>query len=100
MDGLVFRYLPVEGVGHGHGAAFRTTGAARAFVLIHIPGPFHQGDGKIAGPALNRFHLGHGQDFDIGVAFALQKFGRFNTHGAVIGGKGLVELGHLAADGG
>jgi len=29
----------------------------------------------------------------------LDQFGREYSHGAVIGGKGLVELGHMAADG-
>jgi hypothetical protein len=27
------------------------------------------------------------------------KLGRFNAHGAIIRGKGLIELGHLTADG-
>jgi len=29
----------------------------------------------------------------------LDQFGRDNSHGTVIGGKGLVELGHEPADG-
>ena len=30
----------------------------------------------------------------------LDQFGRKNSHGAVIGGEGLVQLGHHATDGG
>jgi hypothetical protein len=30
---------------------------------------------------------------------AFEKLRRFDAHGAVVRGKGLVELGHLAADG-
>jgi hypothetical protein len=31
---------------------------------------------------------------------AFDELGRFDTHGAIIGGKGLIELGHLAPDSG
>ncbi len=43
--------------------------------------------------------FGIGQDFDIGMPITFDELGRFDAHGAVIGGKSLVELGHLAADG-
>lgn len=43
-------------------------------------------------------YFGKGQKFYIYVPADLDQFGRDNSHGAVIGGKGLVKLRHHSAD--
>ena len=55
-----------------------------------------------AGVAKFTFHpvdIGISQDFYIGMSVALNELGGLDAHGAVIGGKCLVELRHLSADG-
>jgi len=41
-----------------------------------------------------------GQEFDVEMPADLDQFGRDNSHGAVIGGEGLVQRCHGPADGG
>jgi hypothetical protein len=48
----------------------------------------------------NAFHLGEGQEFNVEMPADLDQFGRENSHGTVIGGEGLVQLGHDPTDGG
>jgi len=43
--------------------------------------------------------LGQGQELDVQVPADLDQLGCQDSHGAVVGGKGLVQLGHGAADG-
>jgi len=43
--------------------------------------------------------IGKGQKFDVQMPADLDQFGGDNSHGAVIGGKGLVKLGHDPTDG-
>jgi hypothetical protein len=45
------------------------------------------------------FHLGEGQKFNIEMPADLDQFGREDSHGAVIGGEGFVQLGHNTPDG-
>ena len=42
--------------------------------------------------------FGLGQDIDVGMPPGLHQFGRNGAHGAVVGGKSLVELRHMTAD--
>jgi hypothetical protein len=44
--------------------------------------------------------FGKGQEFDVEMPADLDQFGRDNSHGAVIGGEGLVQRRHGPADGG
>ena len=43
--------------------------------------------------------FGEGVDLDVAVPADLDQLGGDNSHGAVVAGKGLVDLGHGAADG-
>jgi hypothetical protein len=58
-----------------------------------------EGDLEVARLAVNFFNLGQGMDLDIGVPADLDQLGGNYSHGAIIGGEGLVDLGHFAADG-
>jgi hypothetical protein len=54
---------------------------------------------KIPGFALDSGDIGQCEQFDIQVPVDLDQFGGDDSHGAVIGGKGLVKSGHGPADG-
>jgi hypothetical protein len=71
----------------------------RAFVLYNVSGLFIEGDLKVSCFSFYTVNFSIGQNLYIGVPADLDQFGREYSHGAVIGGIGLVKLGHLAANG-
>jgi len=80
-------------------AVFYTGRTTCAFVLQNIPGLPNQGDPKVPCFSFYTVNVSIGQDLYVGVPADLDQFGRKNSYRAVIGGKGLVELGHVAANG-
>ena len=54
---------------------------------------------ELAGLALEADELGVGDDLDVQVPAGLDQLGRQGAHRAVVGGEGLVELGHVATQG-
>ena len=99
MDGLVVRYLLIESIRVLDGAVFYTGRTTGAFVLQDVPGPLDQGDPKVSRLAFYTGNVSIGQDFYVGVPADLDQFGCEYSSGAVVGGKGLVKLGHMAANG-
>ncbi len=99
VDGLVIRYLLIELIGVLDRAILYTGGATGALVLQDIPGLFDQGDPKVSSLAFYTVNVSIGQDFYVGVPADLDQFGCKYSDGAVVGGKGLVKLGHVAANG-
>jgi hypothetical protein len=81
-------------------AVLYTGTATRAVVLDNISGLFNQGDLEVSCFPIYTINFSIGQDLDIGMPADLDQFGREYSHGAVIGGIGLVKLGHLTADSG
>src|SRR3990172_1843056 len=79
-------------------AVLETRGATRTYVLVDVSGLPVQGYGEVSRFPFDTDHFGIGQYLYIGMSAAFNELGRFNAHGAVIGRKCLVELGHLAAD--
>jgi hypothetical protein len=73
-----------------------TTGAV---VLYNVSGLFNQGNLEVACLPFDTVNFSISQDLYIGMPADLDQFGREYSHGAVIRGIGLVQLGHLAADG-
>ena len=80
-------------------AVLHTGGTTRAFVLYNVSGLFIQGDREVSCFPFYTVNFSIGQDLYIGMPADLDQFGREYSHGAVIGGKGLVKLGHMAANG-
>ena len=76
-----------------------TRRATGAFVLQDISGLFNQGDPEVPSFAFYLINFGIAQDLYVGIPADLDQFGREYSHGAVIGRKGLVKLGHMAANG-
>ncbi len=81
------------------GAVLYTGRTTRAIVFYNVSGLFIQGDLEIPCFPFDAVYFSIRQDLYIGMPADLDQFGREYSHGAVIGGIGLVKLGHMAADG-
>ena len=57
-----------------------------------------EGDAKVALPSPDGLNGSIGVKLNIDMPADLDQFGRDNSHGTVIGGEGLVQLGHDPAD--
>ena len=100
MDGFVLRYFLIKLIGIFDRAVFYAGRTTRAFVLENISGLFNQGDPKVSCFTFDTVNFRICQDLYVGMPADLDQFGREYSDGAVIGRKGLVKLGHVAADGG
>ena len=80
-------------------AVLYTGRTTRAFVLYNVSRLFIQGDLEVSCLPFYTVNFSIGQDLYIGMPADLDQFGREYSHGAVIGGIGLVKLGHLTANG-
>ncbi len=99
IDGLPVHQALVEFTGNPDGADLGTFPAAGTFRRIHVPRFSPDGRSKMTRLPLNVQHLRVGEGFYVEVSAALHQFRGEDTHGTVIGGKGLVQLGHHPADG-
>jgi len=80
-------------------AVFNANAAACAQIHVDAPGLFPDFYLEIPGRPLDRLKFRIGDEFDIQMPADLDQFGGDDSHGAVIGGKGLVQLSHGPADG-
>ena len=99
MDGFILRYFLIKLIRVFDRAVFYAGRTTRAFVLQNIPGLFNQGYLKVSCFAFYTVNFSIGEDLYIGMPADLDQFGREYSDGAVIGRKGLVKLGHMAANG-
>jgi hypothetical protein len=99
MHGLVVGDILVEAIGILHRAILHAGGAAGTLVFDDVARLFGQRDRKVACLSADTVDFGVGENFDVGMPADLDQFGREDSHGAVIGGIGLVKLGHMAANG-
>ena len=100
MDGFIFRYFLIEFIRVFDRAVFDTGCTARAFVLQDIPGLLRQGYLEVSCFALYPVNLSVRQNLYVGMPADLDQFRGEYSHRAVVGREGLVELGHMAPDGG
>ncbi len=98
VNGLARGQVLIEGIGNLDRAVIHADVAARAFLLDDVSGLFDQGDLEVSRLSFDPVDFGIGQDLDIGIPRAFDELGGLDAHGAVIGGEGLVQLGHLAAE--
>jgi hypothetical protein len=96
MDGFIQRYFLIILIRVFDRTVFYTDGTTRAFILQDIPGFFNQRYVKISCLPFYTVNLGIGEDLYIGMPADLDQLGCEYSHGAVIGWKGLVKLGHMA----
>jgi hypothetical protein len=98
MDGFILRYVLVEFIRVFDRAVFYTGGTASALVLQDIPGLLGKCYLEVSYFSFYTVHLGIGKNLYIWMPADLDQLGCEYSHGAVVGGKGLVKLGHVAAD--
>jgi len=98
MDGFIGRQVLIVRIRDLDRAVLDTGGAARAVFLDNVPGFFVQGDPEVSRFPFYTVYFSISQGLYVGVPADLDQFGRENSHGAVIGGIGLVQLGHMTAD--
>jgi hypothetical protein len=99
VDGFVFRDLLIELIRVLDRAVFYTGRTTSAFILQDISGLSDQSDPEVSRLSFYTVNVSIGQDFYVGVPADLDQFGCKYSYGAVVGGKGLVKLGHMAANG-
>ena len=73
---------------------------ARAIVLNDVSGFLRQAYLKVSCLSVYIVNFSIRQDLYVGMPADLDQFGREYSHRAVVGRIGLVQLGHLTADGG
>jgi len=98
MDGFIQRYILIELIRIFYRAILYTDSTTRAFLLINILGFFSQRYLKVSCFPYYTVNFSIGEDFYIWMPADLDQLWREYSHGAVIGGKGLVKLGHVAPD--
>jgi len=99
MDGFIQRKVLIKLIGHLDRADLYTGPTPRATIFNDVSWFFCQGDLKISGLSFDTINFCVCQNLYIGVSAAFNKLWRLNTHGAVVGRKGLVQLRHLSANG-
>ena len=99
VDGFVLRYLLIEWIRVADRAVFYTGSTSRAFALIDVPGLFGQRYTEVPCFTLYPVNFSKREDFYVYVPVDLDQFGGKYSHRAVVGRKGLVQLGHMAAKG-
>jgi hypothetical protein len=95
MDGFIERYILVILIRIFDRAVFYTRGTTRAFILENVPWLFYQRYLEVTYFPFYTVNFSISEDLDIGMPADLDQFGREYSHGAVIGRKGLVKLGHV-----
>ena len=98
VDGLpgIERFVEVRG--DGDGADIGAVPAPGALGQVDKPGGLGQADAEAARLALDGLHGSPGHDLDIGMPSDLDELRGEDAGRTVVRGKGLVELGHDAAD--
>jgi hypothetical protein len=82
----------------GHRAVFNADTAPSTAVHVDAPGPCFDLDPEISGSPLHGFQIRIGDQLDIPMPADLDQFGRDNSHGTIICGKGFIQLGHGPSD--
>jgi hypothetical protein len=96
MDGFILRYFLIVLIRILDRAVLHTGSTTRAFVLKNIPGFFNQRYVVVSYLPFYTVNFSIGENLYIGIPADLDQFRREYSHGAVIGRKGLVKLGHMA----
>jgi len=99
MDGFIRCKALIKFVIDQNRAVLRTGRTTRAFVLYDVPGLLDQADLEVSRFPFYTIDFSIAQDLYVWMPADLDQFGRENSHRAVIGGKGLVKLGHMATNG-
>ena len=99
VNRFVRRQVLIVWIGYLDRAVLYTGITSGALVLYNVSGFFIQGDPEVSCLPFNIFNISIRHDLYIGMPADLDQFGREYSSGAFIGRKGLVKLGHMAANG-
>ena len=99
MNSLIFRYFLVELVGIFHRAIFDTGRTTRAFTLFDVTGLFEQSNLEVTRFTFDIIDFGVCHNLNIRMPSNLDELRGEYSYRAVIGGKGFIQLCHMAADG-
>ena len=99
MGGLALAQTLVEFIRDFLGAFFGTDTAGNTLIHVNIARHLAHTDGEIARLAADTHYLSRSVNFYVNVPADLDQLGRDNSHGTVIGWKGLVELRHNPTNG-
>jgi hypothetical protein len=98
MYGFIQRYILIILIRVLDGAIFYTGSTTSTFMLENIPWLLGQAYSKVSRLTFYTVDFSIGEDLYVGMPADLDQLGRQYSHGAVIGGKGLVQLRHMAAN--
>jgi hypothetical protein len=96
MHCFIQGYFLIKLIGVFDRAVFYAGSTTRAFILYNVSGLFNQRYLEVSCFPFYAVNFGISQDLYIGMPADLDQLGCEYSHGAVIGGKGLVKLGHMA----
>jgi len=96
---FVIRHSPLMHPLMGHRAVLHAAAAPGAAGHINASRTLLDFHFKIARGPFHRFQIRIGDQFNIQMPADLDQFGRNDSHGAIVGGKGFVQLGHGAPNG-
>jgi hypothetical protein len=99
MNGFILRNFLIKLVGVFYRAIFHTGSTTRAFILDNISGLFNQSYFEVSCFPFDTINFGISQDLYIRMPSNLDELRSEYSYGAVVGGKGLIELGHMTANG-
>ena len=97
--GFIGRYVLIIWIRNHDRTVFYAGRTTRAFVFYDVSWLLYQVYLEVPCFAFYTVNLSKGQDLYVGMPADLDQFGCEYSHRAIIGGKGLVKLGHMAADG-
>jgi hypothetical protein len=83
----------------GHRTVDVTNAAGGTEFRVNVSGSLVDFDFEIAAFSFDADHVCVGDHLDVQMPADLDQFGRDDSHGAFVGGEGLVKLRHYAADG-
>ena len=83
----------------GDRAVLHATAASGAAVHVNTSRAFLDFHFKISRGPFHRFQIRIGDQFNIQMPADLDQFGRDDSHGTIVGGKSLIQLGHGTPDG-
>jgi hypothetical protein len=98
VNGLSLIQSLIECIRKKDGANLCTIVTTGAFLHIHITGMSSNPRLEMSSLPFQRDKFRVGDDFNIEMSTCLYQFWRDDAHGAVIGGKGFIQLSHLPTD--
>ncbi len=96
MDRFILRYVLIKLIGVLGRAVCHAGSATRAFIFYNVSGLFDQRYVEVSRFPFYVINFSVRQDFYVGMPADLDQLGCEYSHRAVISGKGLVKLGHMA----